>query len=461
MTMPRRSLCLFAAALASAASAQVQWTSLSPANAPPPRGGHRVVDAGPLGAVLFGGQNASTYYGDTWNWTGTDWVQASPIASPSNRAHFVMCYDPRNNNVVLFSGWTGGSYPADTWLYDGQTWTRAAGTTPPGRDWAGMAYDPISQRVILYGGHDWQRSTAGQPNYDDTWAWDGQAWTQLTPINVPPHRWGHAMALDQGLGVIVMHGGTAGNDTWLWTGADWLQVPTANAPPARTRPGAAHDPLRQRLVLWGGSVGGAAASDVWEFDGNDWTQRTPSGTAPAVSDTSGIFDGGLGAIVNFGGALVPNRSSTSNATDAYGPVSPATARTFGSGCAGSAGVPAIDASRLAWLGGSYEVTVRSTPPSTSLWFVVGGSNTRTTTGLSLPFPLGVVGMPGCDLLIDPEISLGRMANASGEASFRLGIPALPVLLGVSIYAQSLVVSPGANVLGVITSDASEHVFGGR
>ena len=44
-----------------------------------------------------------------------------------------------------------------------------------------------------------------------------------------------------------------------------------------------------------------------------------------------------------------------------------------------------------------------------------------------------------------------MGNASGEASFQLGVPSLPALLGVSIFAQSLVVSPGANALGVVTS----------
>lgn len=463
MHPPLRSLLALALAVAPL-TAQVRWQTLAPTTSPSSRAGHGFVAAGPFGMILFGGQDGGSYNNETWSWDGTNWTQLGPSASPGARAHFAMCYDPSRNRVVLFSGWNGNNYPADTWEFDGTTWTRMTpATSPPGRDWAAMEYDAISGKVILYGGHDWQRSTAGLPNYDDTWSWDGAVWTQLQPSNVPPHRWGHRMVVHGAFGpggAIVMHGGTAGNDTWVWNGTDWNQIPTQNAPPARTRPGIAYDPIRGRAVLWGGVSAGAVVNDVWEFNGADWLQRNAAGGTPPVADTIGVFDPTMLEVVNFGGGLVPNRSSTSASTDAYGPVTRATSRTFGTGCPGTGGVPQIDGSNLAWLNRQYDVGVATGIPGAATSFVVGFSDQRTSTGLPLPFALGAIGMAGCTLYVDPQVVVSTTAGGGGEARLQLTVPGDPGLLGASIFAQALVVSPGSTVLGLVASDAAEHVFGG-
>ena len=41
----------------------------------------------------------------------------------------------------------------DTWAWDGLNWTQLSPTTSPAvRQFAGMAYDPIRDRTVLYGG---------------------------------------------------------------------------------------------------------------------------------------------------------------------------------------------------------------------------------------------------------------------------------------------------------------------
>ena len=51
-----------------------------------------------------------------------------------------------------------------------------------GGTYHGMAYDPIRDRVVLFGADGNSQSS------DDTWEWDGASWTQLTPPSSQPPR---------------------------------------------------------------------------------------------------------------------------------------------------------------------------------------------------------------------------------------------------------------------------------
>lgn len=55
----------------------------------------------------------------------------------------------------------------------------------------------------------------------------------------------------------------------------WVPVPTTTQPPARRAASMAFDPLRARLVLFGGDDGLGTFVDTWEWDGGTWTQRFP------------------------------------------------------------------------------------------------------------------------------------------------------------------------------------------
>jgi hypothetical protein len=70
--------------------------------------------------VLFGGELTSENVGgDTWTWDGVDWTQQQTLDQPSPRAVPGMATDPATCSVVLFGG--HGPLLTDflghTWLY--------------------------------------------------------------------------------------------------------------------------------------------------------------------------------------------------------------------------------------------------------------------------------------------------------------------------------------------------------
>ena len=82
-----------------------------------------------------------------------------------------MAYDAESDRVILFGG---DSRPiqfhqGDTWAYDLDTnsWTDMnPATSPAERALPAMAYDPQSDRVILFGG--WSGTRSNPIHYDDT-----------------------------------------------------------------------------------------------------------------------------------------------------------------------------------------------------------------------------------------------------------------------------------------------------
>jgi hypothetical protein len=154
----------------------------------------------------------------------------------------------------------------------------------------------------------------------DTWEWDGNTWiadsspTDSSPTSptAPSPRWGFAMAWDGQQ--IVLFGGmetmqgsqTPVNDTWVLVGAQWVKQVVEVAPPARLDTAMAHDPLRGRLVLFGGTPGGGQLADTWEWDGTGWTQRFPVHAPSPRFFPAMAFDAVHGRVLLFGGSAVIN-----------------------------------------------------------------------------------------------------------------------------------------------------------
>jgi len=115
--------------------------------------------------VLFGGSNGSTIFGDTWEWDGNNWSQATPSHVPPGRLYFSMCDDVGSGRVWMFGG--RPSYTNDTWEWDGTDWTqRQPVAAPSGRAASGMAYDSVNGGPVLFGG-----ITLGC--LGDTWTFQG------------------------------------------------------------------------------------------------------------------------------------------------------------------------------------------------------------------------------------------------------------------------------------------------
>ena len=212
------------------------------------------------------------------------------------RYSHAQAYDAVRNRVVVFGGW--GSEPSDeTWEWDGIAWTqRSPPVSPPPRGGSAIAFDSARGRVVLFGGV--------YSNYlTDTWEWDGTTWARVnTPISPPPMQY-PAMAYDAARMRMVLFGGDS-YGTWEFDGVSWTRRTPSTSPPGSQRAefGMAYDAVRSRVVLFGGRQGTANySSETWEWDGTSWTQRSPSVSPPARAIWNMSWDTMRSRVVLFGG----------------------------------------------------------------------------------------------------------------------------------------------------------------
>jgi hypothetical protein len=303
-----------------------------------------------LGASLVAGSAADAVVGSggttptTATPAGLTWSTLSPPASPPPLVHAAAAYDADNATVVVFGGvLPSGALSGDTWVWDGTTWLDyKAGTTPAPapRQLASMAFDPEMHQLILFGGEG-----PGGELLDDTWAWNGLSWYEVTgPAfgSAPTPREGAAMAYSPG-GDLVLFGGrgvppaappvaptaqvstttstlpsavssattpsattpsatteppTAAQaetlgDTWLWTTTGWVRA-KVSGPQARAGASMAYDSSRNVTVLFGGetaatgSSGNQVLGDTWIWDGSSWRRPGAATSASASTASTGV-----------------------------------------------------------------------------------------------------------------------------------------------------------------------------
>jgi len=268
------------------------------------------------------------------------------------------------------------------------------------------------------------------------------------------------MAYDSTRQRIVMFGGWGGGaETCEWDGSTWSQTTTVVAPTWRHAHGMAFDGIRQRVVLFGGSNYQGMQSDTWEWDGGMWTPAaTPVSPAARLAFGLAYDQQGL-QVVLFGGR---DGSGEFGDTWQYGPQLQASYVPFGSGCAGSGGVPSLGANlgSLPRIGTTFTALLMNTgtnPFANFPFLVIGESNTSWGSG-PLPFGLGSIGMPGCTLYIRPTVSQ-LLFNQGGAATWSFAIPSDATLAGVSLYTQGAVMMPAANPLGLVVSNACTMQIG--
>jgi hypothetical protein len=179
-----------------------------------------------------------------------------------------------------------------------------------------MAWDPIDQEVVLFGGSN---TTA---YLSATWAFHmGHGWRQLTPTVSPAARRSGAMAYDGADHYIVMWGGHNGtapngsvnyqpdytmlNDTWSFSGGVWKQIVTANAPPPSSEPSLQYDPTVGSLIEFGGydqhGVGAYVAfNQTWAYAAGVWTNLGLVHSPYARDGAASTFDTSRGLVLTAG-----------------------------------------------------------------------------------------------------------------------------------------------------------------
>src|SRR5581483_8321321 len=210
----------------------------------------------------------------------------------------------------LFGGYSYPGYLQDTWEWNGSAWTRNfTAHTPPPRDWSAMSYDSKRHVMVLFGGLG-----AGSTLLNDTWEYDGTDWKQVTLAAAPPIRIWHSMAYDAALDGVVVFGGVEGtnasyNDTWIYDGTSWQQINSPNRPIARFWASMAYDSAHGELVLFGGGQDTLSnvLGDTWLLSGINtlpvnWAQSQTSTTPAARAWPAMDYDSARGVTVMFGGS---------------------------------------------------------------------------------------------------------------------------------------------------------------
>jgi len=291
--------------------------------------------------LLFGGFGFESTapennYNEVWALTLSDpptWSQISVAGDPPGpRKEVQWGYDLARQRLLIFGGY-GQHHPGDTvyWLNDvwqlsldgTPTWTELfpQGTPPTGRLAGVSVYDPLRQRFVGFGG------TAGAPV--DTWSLDlsgDPTWTTIDTGNQSPAgSYGMGCIYDPLRDRMLVFGGSLGdaylgaqNNIWELTLAEstvWHQLSpvdtsASSKPKPRRSMGAIYDPLRDRMVIYGGfdaltNYNSSFLPDTWALSltGDlQWHQLAPSGTTPTGRDaTAAIYDPTGDRLVLYGG----------------------------------------------------------------------------------------------------------------------------------------------------------------
>ena len=242
-----------------------------------------LIVVGLLAAAPAGAQVSWTFRGPT-----------VPIARVEN----AMVYDAGNRRMVTFGGYDlNTNRTNDVWEYDAatRTWANVSGPGPSARQGAAMAYDPLRDRILLFGGTDDAGAVLG-----DTWQWDtvAKTWSQLSLSPSPPARVGSRMVYDVANDRFVMQGGLSSasgllSDTWRWdpVSGTWsnLMPGAGGAFSPRAYHGLVYNTTNGRVTIFGGLVPSGYLNDLWGLPrrhGGSHPRappgpRRPSGRGPA------------------------------------------------------------------------------------------------------------------------------------------------------------------------------------
>ena len=208
-----------------------------------------------------------------------------------------MAYDPNSGTVILF----GGEYQSygvesnETWSWDGNSWTQLSpSTSPPRRRFGSMAYDSTLGGLVLFGGKQYDGSYHGY-YLNDTWLWDGSNWQQLSSSVSPSAR--SVDLVENPGGGVFLHGGQAGkdgccikSDSFVFANGQWTEVTTSGGPGSIQGHQMVYDSTNDQVLLF------QTTDTMYHWNGSSWS--TSQSTAyPTLSHTNMVFDKNRGAAV--------------------------------------------------------------------------------------------------------------------------------------------------------------------
>jgi hypothetical protein len=358
------------------------------------------------GDVFLAGQQGSTNgIGPItiWRWDGTAWSSVANGLAVTNGRDVAMAHDPARGQTVVFSA----DQASQVMIYDGVSWTTRTVTSAPqvlsasGSYRLSMAFDSAVGRIVL------ALNDLGDLTFPTRFfEWSGFGWNQRLPSVLPP-RGVSVLSTDSTRGKVVAVDRDAytpiPNHTWSYVNGVMQQLITPIEPSLRFETAMAYDPVRGVHVLFGG-YNGFLLADTWEFD--------------------------LGPLASF----MP----------------------YGTGCAGSRGVPTLIAqtNSLPRIGQTFTTRTTNLPWTGPALMLVGLSDTN-YSGTPLPADLSMLSAPGCFLRTSID-DVQPVQNVLGTALWSFVIPPVP---GAQFFLQTVPFDPAANPLNLTFSNGGRAVVG--
>lgn len=173
--------------------------------------------------LLFGGGNVQSERGDpgTWSYSPADnkWEQLSLAEQPPPRANSRLVYDPVSKKVILFGGDQLDQLLADTWTFDvvKDKWQQVTPRVAPApRAGHALLWLPKAKKVLLLGGYGYTSATGYvealyAPQPFEAWTFDPATteWQLVKRFErgaapVGPHNFFLSAAVDEDDSVVVL-----------------------------------------------------------------------------------------------------------------------------------------------------------------------------------------------------------------------------------------------------------------
>jgi hypothetical protein len=270
--------------------------------------------------ILFGGTHYPRSAGDAndvWSYDLASGVWTELVTTgdvPEPRYCHRGAYLPTTNEILIVGGRNAdGPLPrfAATLNLGTNVWTTVTGNLPNGIIGPSVEWMPNLGKAIVFGGG----GTRGNERL--TWSYDPSTRTfdLLAPAHVPPGRADAPTAYDPIHERILMFGGGVRaippyahlGDLWSFDGTDWTELTVTDGPAPRRYMASGLDPVTRLWVLFGGTKEDQDFDDLWLFDldTDTFTRRTTTSTATPRAFSGYAFDAESGQMLVFGGLEVP------------------------------------------------------------------------------------------------------------------------------------------------------------
>ena len=244
-------------------------------------------------SVILFGDNAKV--NDTWEWDGYRWNHLFPVTSPGLQIDQQIVYSP-SRNALLMVGRSLDDDSIEIWQWKEYNW-QFLQQSPPGltpRRWWGVSYDPLREKIVLYGG-----SEDGGDNLDELWEWDDDGW-----IHIPHAEPWPSVALKPGMAfnpdiqktvVLCRNAEMSRVELWYWDGVTWENQPMNSPwPPVDVYPVVIYDPARSVFVVLDDYP------NTWEWNGTNWSQIITPNPCTTMYPV-GTYDLWSQRVMSFGG----------------------------------------------------------------------------------------------------------------------------------------------------------------